>query len=140
MRYAAFALFALLLQERQCSIVSPDGIRGKVEQNLRPYFPNVRGVVAPQQQTIMGFTCAQGVGTDFVAKIAAYIVTDRKTIQDLSYIQFAPLLGGAHYKYFWLVFDGGFIRYGLDTHQIEAFNTTPQVLQVYRQTCGFSSQ
>jgi|SRR5580693_6116387 hypothetical protein len=137
LRAPVFFLFALLLQQKQCSMVSPDGIKGKVEDSLRPYFPNARGVVAPQQGTIMGFTCAQGVGTDFVAKIAAYIVTDRKTLQELSYIQFAPLLGGARYKFFWLVFDGGFIRYDLDTHQIEAFNTTPQVLQAYRQTCGF---
>jgi hypothetical protein len=136
LRAPVFFLFALLLQQRQCSMVSPDGIKGQVEQNLRPYFPNARGVVAPEQQTIMGFTCAQGVGTDFVIKIAAFITTDRKINQQLSNIQLVPLLGGAHYKYFWLIFDGGFVRYGLDTHQIEAFNTTPQVLQVYRQTCG----
>lgn len=94
-------------------------------------------MVAPQQQAILGFTCTQGVGADFVAKIAAYIATDRKINQELSYVQFAPLLGGAHYKYYWLVFDGGFVRYDLDTHQIEAFNATPQVFQAYRQACGF---
>ncbi len=133
----AFFLLLLLLQQRQCNIFSPEGLKGKIEDALRPYFPNARGVIAPQQQTLMGFTCVQGVGSEFVAKVAASIVADRKTIQDLSYIQFAPLLGGAHYKYFWLVFDGGFIRYDLDTRQIAAFNSTPQVLQAYRQTCGF---
>ena len=98
------------------------------------------GQVAPQQQAIIGFTCTQGVGPSFVAQIAAYIAGDRKINQDLSQVQLVPLLGGPHYRYFWLVFDGGFVRYDLDTHRVDAFNTTPEVLQGYRRACGFSSQ
>ena len=57
MRHTAIVLFALLLQQRQCSMVSPDAIKAKVEEALRPYFPNARGQVAPQQQAIIGLTC-----------------------------------------------------------------------------------
>jgi hypothetical protein len=136
----AFFLLALLLPQRQCSVVSPDGIKGKVEEALRPYFPNARGQVAPQQQAIIGLTCTQGVGPGFVAQMQKYIATDREINQQLSLVQFAPLLGGAHYRYFLLGFDGGWVRYDLDAHRVDAISMTPEVLQEYRQTCGFSSQ
>ena len=140
MRHTAIVLFALLLQQRQCSMVSPDAIKAKVEEALRPYFPNARGQVAPQQQAIIGLTCTQGVGSAFVAQMQKFIASDREINQQLSLIQFAPLLGGAHYRYFLLGFDGGWVRYDLDAHRIDALNMTPDVLRGYRQACGFSSQ
>jgi hypothetical protein len=137
LRAPAFFILALLLQQRQCSMVSPDAVKGKIEESLRPYFPNAVGQVAPQQQAIIGFTCTQGVGPGFVAQMQKFIASDREINQQLSLIQFAPLLGGAHYRYFLLGFDGGFVRYDMDAHRVDALNMTPQVLQSYRQTCGF---
>ncbi len=117
-------------------MASPDAIRGKVEDALRPYFPNARGQVNPQQQAIIGFTCAQGVGPGFVAQMQKFIASDRAINQQLSLIQFAPLLGGAHYRYFLLGFDGGFVRYDMDAHTVDATIMPPALLQGYRQTCG----
>jgi hypothetical protein len=131
-----FVLFALLLQQR-CNMASPEAIKGKVEDALRPYFPNARGMVNPQTQAIIGFTCTQGMGQQFIEKMQTYIATDRQIHQQLGMVQFAPLLGGAHYRYFLLVFDGGSVRYDIETQQVATLTIAPQVLQIYRQTCGF---
>ena len=137
LRTPALLLFALLLQQRQCSMVSPEAIKGRVEDALRPYFPNAQGLANPQTQAIIGFTCTQGMGQQFVEKMQAYIAADRQINQQLGMVQFAPLLGGAHYRYFLLGFDGGWVRYDMDAHQVATLSMTPQALQSYRQTCGF---
>jgi hypothetical protein len=85
----------------------------------------------------MGLTCTQGVGPKFVEEMQKHIASDREINQQLSYVQFAPLLGGAHYRYYLLGFDGGWVRYDLDAHRVDTMSMTPQVLQAYRQTCGF---
>lgn len=117
-------------------MVSPDAIKGQVEDALHPYFPNARGMVDLQHQAIVGFTCTQNVGLDFVEKLVPYLAGDRDINGKLNQVQWAPLLGGAHYKYFFLFFDGGWVRYDFDAHRFDAFNMTPQVLQGYRQACG----
>jgi hypothetical protein len=137
LRAPAFFLFALLLQQRQCSMVSPDAIEGQVEQALRPYFSNARGRAIPQTQAIFAYTCTQGVTPEFVAKIAAYIGGDRDINQKLNMVQFAPLLGGAHYRYFLLGFDGGWVRYDLDAHKISVETMRPLALEAYKKACGF---
>jgi hypothetical protein len=78
------------------------------------------------------------MGQQFVEKMQAYIATDRQITQQLGMVQFAPLLGGAHYRYFLLGFDGGWVRYDMDAHQVATLMMTPQALQAYRQTCGFN--
>jgi hypothetical protein len=132
----AFLLIPLLFVQRQCGMVSPDAIKGKVEEALRPYFPKAQGVVVPQQQAIMGLTCSQGVGPGLVEKMQTYIAGDREINQQLGMVRFAPLLGGAHYRYFVLVFDGGMVRYDLDARKVEAVGMTPQALEIYDQACG----
>jgi hypothetical protein len=135
----AVFLLALLLQQRECGLVSPDAIKGHVEDALRPMFPNARSQADPQHQAILAFTCAQGVGPDFVAKLVPYLAGDRDTNQKLQWGGLALSVGGAHYRYILLFFDGGWVRYDLNTHGFDAFNMTPAVLQGYRQACGFPS-
>lgn len=141
MRHApAFFLLALLLPQRQCDLASPQAIQGKVEEALRPYFPNAKGLVEPQQHIIVGLTCTEGVGPELVQKMQGYIAGDRNISQQLSMVGLAPLFGGAHYRYFMLAFDGGWIRYDMDAHLIGTLTMTPQSLESYRQKCGFSTQ
>jgi hypothetical protein len=131
-------VFALLLQQRGCNMASPGAIKSKVEDSLRPYFPNAQGLVEPQQQAIIGLTCTQGMGQQFVEKMRVYIATDRVINQQLGMVQFAPLLGGAHYRFFLLGFDGGWVRYDMEAHQVATLPMTAQALQMYRNTCGFN--
>lgn len=133
-------LFVLLVPQRQCNLLSPEGLKGQIEDALRPYFPNVRAFVDPQRQGMAGFTCTQGLGSDFVLKVQGYMATDRDIQQKLNLIPIAGLFSGSHYKYFLLGFDGGFIRYDFDTRQIDTLAMNSAALQTYRQTCGFSAQ
>lgn len=137
---AFFLLFPLLLFQRQCNMASPDAIKGKVEEALRPYFPNAHGLILPDQHIIAGLTCTQGVGMGLVTKMQVYIAGDRQINQELGMVQFAPLLGGAHYRYFMLGFDGGWVRYDMDGHLVDSVTMTPQALQAYRQVCGLAPQ
>lgn len=144
LRTPAFFLFALLLQQRHCNLASPEAIKGMAEDMLHPYFPNARVIANPQQQALIAFTCTQGVGPQLVAQLQQYIATDRTIVEKLSWVQladgFSPLLGGAHYKYLLLGFDGGWVRYDIDTRQIATLGMAPQALQAYKQVCGFTSQ
>ncbi|MGA2882190.1 MAG: hypothetical protein ABSG13_24830 [Bryobacteraceae bacterium] len=58
-----------------------------------------------------------------------FVATDREITQQLNLLQFAPLLGGAHYRYFLLGFDGGWVRYDMDAHTVDTVNMTPEALQ-----------
>ena len=130
----------VLLLLRQCDVASPEAIKRKTEEQLRPFFPNARALVLPQRQAIIGFTCTQGVGVGFVSKMQEFVARDPQIKQDMELIRLAPLMGGAHYRYFLLAFDGGLVRYDLDARRVEGLTAAGLLPSLYEKTCGFQPQ
>lgn len=131
----------LLLPQRQCALASPDKLKEFTEDKLRGYFPNVKVLLIPQSQILVAFTCTQGIGPDLLPKFQQSIAQD----PDLKYMPLVQLgveaAQGAHYRYFVLNFDSGFIRYDADTQQVSVVKpNTVEQMQIYQHRCGFDSQ
>jgi hypothetical protein len=137
----ALCSLLLLLPQRQCVLASPDKLKEFTEDKLRGYFPNVKVLLVPTNQTLVALTCTQGIGPDLLPKFQQSIAQE----PELKYIPLLQLgvqaAQGAHYRYFLLFFDSGSILFDGDAQQISVVKpNTPEQMQVYRHRCGFDSQ
>src|ERR1700683_4940405 len=137
-----FALLAVAPQ-RQCaitSLMSPEVIQDQFQQKINPYFPNAKVSVAPNLHAIVVYACTHGTGEAFVGSIRDFIAADRGINQALGYLQFAPLIGGAHYQFLILEFDSGSVVYNLDAKNLAAVPMAANGAQEYTQACGIKNE
>lgn len=128
---------ALLLFQQQCNVTSPDALKSKAEDYLRPYFPNAKVMLAPSRQNVIVLTCTHGIGPSLLPKFQDAIANDSRITTFAPLAQLAlQAVNGAHYRSFLLYFDSGIIQYDLDAKQVSIHPITQQQAAQYDIDCG----
>ena len=129
----AFMLTSLLFVLGFDLTGGPDKVQRETETQLRQYFPNSRVMVFPEQETILAFTCAYGLGRPVIEEIVKTLVQNRG-IQHLHEAQQLPLKLSP-YRFFVLAFDEYSIRLDTDRNQHWIVSSDSEARLEYKTAC-----
>jgi len=131
------ALMGMTLIQQKCDWGNPENVRLQTEQALQPYFPNVKVLVFPKDQLIIGLTCVDPVGPKFLDTLQQQI-PQIPQMQQLSQLrQWGPLFGSHTYKVFVIGFEQAEVAYFVDQRTTRViYRTDSKYVDAYHENCG----
>jgi len=134
LRFSLALMFISVLQLPACDLTGgPEKVKERTEAQLRQYFPNGHAIVSPAKATIVGVTCARGLGQPLVAEIAEELASKR-AIRQLHDARLLPLKLSP-YHLFVLEFDKYSIRLDTDADRHWIVLSGPQSRLDYEMLC-----
>jgi hypothetical protein len=133
MRIALVGLLALSTL-KGCDLGSPERVQPQMEDALRPYFPHVKAVALPQQQTLVGLSCLENVGDEMV-KMVPSAVAGNPAMQNLKLLRLLP---GSQYSTVSIGFEQSLAVYNINTGAMGIAPMDATYASWYRQQCGLT--
>jgi hypothetical protein len=135
--YFAAACLLLLFTTGCPDLGDPSQIADKANESIRPYFPNVRTIVLPEQGTIIALTCSTGTGPELVNQVAR-VLPGIQGVQQLRTLRNLGALSHSHtYSTLILGFEESAVVYSVDSGQIKSvFEMPPNYGEQYSHECS----
>jgi hypothetical protein len=102
-------------------------VTSRFRDSLLPYFPNAKTLISGG--TIMGLTCAQGVGDGLVEQV-------KIMVPQMPGFALLRTLGPIKYQYLAIGFPHSMIRYQLGSGTIDTYSPGAEYESAYRRDCG----
>jgi hypothetical protein len=134
MKIALVGLLGLSML-KGCDLGDPQSVQPQIEEALRPYFPNVKAVVLPQQHAIVGLSCLDNVGDELV-KMVPPAVASNPAMSKLKLLRMIP---GSSYNLVAIGFPQGLAFYNVDTGATGTTVGDASYATWYRQQCGLGT-
>jgi hypothetical protein len=107
-------------------------VTSQVSDNLLPYFPNAK--VLTSGATIIGLSCAQGVGDSLVEQVRQML----PQMQGIGALRTLRNVGAVKYQYLAIGFPRSMIRYQIGTGIIDTVLPGAAYENAYRRDCGIA--
>jgi len=135
MRIALVGLLGLSMF-KGCDMGDPQSVQPKMEDALRPYFPKVKAVALPQQQTLVGLSCLENVGDEMIKMVPAAVGSNPA----MSQLKLLRMLPGSSYSTVAVGFEQSLAVYNLETGVMGTAPMDANYATWYRQQCGLNQQ
>jgi hypothetical protein len=132
MKIALVGLLGLSML-KGCDMGDPASVQPQMEEALRPYFPRVKAVALPQQQTLVGLSCLENVGDELVKMVPAAVASNPA----MSKLKLLRMFPGSSYSTVSIGFERSLAVYNLDTGLMGTAPMDDAYANWYRQQCGF---
>jgi len=107
-------------------------VQSQMEDALRPYFPKVKAVAMPQQNTLVGLSCLENVG-DAMIGMVPQAVASNPAMGKLKLLSVVP---GSNYTTVSIGFEHSLAVYNIQTGLMGTAQMDDAYASWYRQQCG----
>ncbi|PSH05152.1 MAG: hypothetical protein CXZ00_03065 [Acidobacteria bacterium] len=135
-----FATLALMLVTIGCTDMgNPESVARQADEAIRPYFPNVRTRVFPDEGIIVAFTCSLGTGSQ-LSRTVAEMLPNIKEFSSLKTLRnWGGIFGSHTYGIVALGFEDSMVTYNIDTGESKMGTSLGQkYIADYKSECGLS--